>query len=110
MQKVRKKERSSYRHRTSTTSAPSFLFPRTSQDIFRAPDEVRGAKRWNLLKSLARPANPDSLFSIAQPPSHPPTPIASTPNLPHFQPVWVLSLKVNLLKSSSSGLVLRSQT
>jgi len=33
--------------------------------IFRTPDEVREAKRRNLLKS---PARPDPLFSIAQPP------------------------------------------
>lgn len=88
---------------TSSSSAclpPSFL---ALLKIFRAPDEVRGAKRRNLLKSLARPREPRPLIFDCSASLPPPLPSLSAG-------LGSLSLKVNLLKSSSSGLVLRSQT
>lgn len=61
---------------------PSFL---ALLKIFRAPDEVRGAKRRNLLKSLARPREPRPLIFDCS------ASLPSPPPLLHFQPVWALS-------------------
>lgn len=61
--KSRKRDLSRFPPPSRPSRPPSLL------KIFRAPDEVRGAKRRNLLKSPASPHEPDLLFSIAQPPS-----------------------------------------
>lgn len=81
---------------SSPRARPSLFFSLALLKIFQTSDKVREAKRRNLLKSPARPANRVLLFSIAQPRPRP---------IPLLTLNWRLafSLEVNLLKSSSSS-------
>lgn len=82
-------------------------FPCTSQDIPNPWRSSRSETSESIKVPRSPPRAPTPYFRLL---SLPPVLPRPPPPSSLSQPVWALSLKVNLLKSSSSGLVLRSQT